>query len=36
MKTPLQRAIDKNHSSIVYYFVKENNQDISTLDQVTS
>ena len=26
--------MDKKHSSIVYYFVKEYNQDISMLDQV--
>ena len=35
-KTPLQRAVDGNRSSIVYYFVKEYKQDISTLDQVTN
>ena len=33
-KTALQRAVDENHSSIVYYLVKEYNQDISKLDQV--
>ena len=35
-KIPLQRAVDKNRSSIVYYFIKDYNQDISTLDQVTT
>ena len=33
-RTPLERAVAKKHSSIVYYFVKEYNQDISMLDQV--
>ena len=33
-KTALERAVDKDHSSIVYYLVKEYNQDISNLDQV--
>jgi len=35
-KIPLQRAVDGNRSTIVYYFVKEYNQDISKLDQVTN
>ena len=35
-KTPIERAVDKNYSSIVYYFAKEHNQHISTLDQVTN
>ena len=33
-KTALERAVNKNCSSIVYYLVKEYNQDISKLDQV--
>ena len=33
-KTPLQRGVDKNRSSIVYYLVKHCGQDISTIDQV--
>ena len=33
-KTALERAVDENRSSIVYYLVKEYNQDISKLDQV--
>ena len=33
-KTPLQRGVDKNRSSIVYYLVKLCGQDISTIDQV--
>jgi len=33
-RTPLQRAIERKASSIIYYFVKECNVDISTLDEV--
>ena len=33
-KTPLERAIEQKRSSIIFYLVKEYNQDISTLDQV--
>ena len=33
-KTPLERGVDKNRSSIVYYLVKHCRQDISTIDQV--
>ena len=33
-KTPLQRGVDKNRSSIVYYLVKHCGQVISTIDQV--
>ena len=33
-KTALERAVDVNRSSIVYYLVKEYNQDVSKLDQV--
>ena len=36
MKIPLERAVDDNKSRIVYYFVKEYNQDISTLHQVAT
>ena len=35
-KTALERAVDKNRSSIVYFFVKEYHQDISRLDKVRS
>ena len=34
VKIPLQRAVDKNQLSIVHYFIKECNQDFTTLDQV--
>ena len=33
-KTALQRSVDKNQSSIVYYLVKHCGQGISTIDQV--
>ena len=33
-RTPLHRAIEKRSSSIVYYFVKECNVNISMLDEV--
>ena len=36
MKTPLERGVDDNRSSIVYYLVKHCGQDISTIDQVHS
>ena len=35
-KTPLERGIDLNRSSIVYCLVKHCGQDISTIDQVHS
>ena len=35
-KTPLERGVDDNRSSIVYYLVKHCGQDISTIDQVYS
>ena len=35
-KTPLERGVDKNRSSIVYYLVKHCGQDISTIHQVHS
>lgn len=33
-RTPLQRAVERRATAIVYYFVKECNVDISTLDKV--
>ena len=35
-KTPLERGIDLNRSSIVYCLVKHCGQNISTIDQVHS